>query len=447
VGKTKQQLLVLTSNNDPFNAGTPAEDEAAKWFTRVYEEVGYKGIHLRRLHYRAYDAGVLNQEGEQYPNTHKQWTNLQVGSRIARHLGYVDYDDFRDMKVRGPAVESVSGWLEIPEPSYEVRDAVWFEWSLPTITTDLSGSVEPEAEFEVHGYHYFDQSQPNLIEVWAEKSGDDDTLAPLARELGINYHPGVGFQSISNIRGMFRRIRDAGKPTRILYVSDFDPAGMGMPIQVGRHTQFAFWRLEQLAEEETPPNVKLEAIALTHAQVAAWKIPRKPMADDKPGKDYWEERFGEGAVEIDALEARFPGRLARLVREKVEALQDTTLERRISAARGEAESRVARAVQEVIEHHRAQAQVVVEEFDEIAQHYRDRLEALSAEFEGEVSHLRERLREQHHAFRSELESLEVELPEMPEGVPPEDEEADGWMFDSDRGFDAQTMEFRRRQKR
>jgi len=55
----KKELLVLAPNNDPFNCGSPAQVEAARWFAGVYERLGYRGIHLRRLHYRAYDAGVL----------------------------------------------------------------------------------------------------------------------------------------------------------------------------------------------------------------------------------------------------------------------------------------------------------------------------------------------------------------------------------------------------
>ena len=440
----KKELLVLAPNNDPFNCGTPAQVEMAKWFAGVYEQVGYRGIHLRRLHYRAYDAGLETVSGEEYPNTEKQWTDLQNASRFARYLGLVDPGDFVDMRAPNPTL-SVSGLPDIPEPTYEVEASGGLsDWYLPSITTDLTGSLQVGAEHHVYGYYYADEMQPNLVEVWSEKSGDDATLVPLAHRYGINYCPGIGFQSVTNIRRMFQRVRNTEKPTRILYISDFDPAGMGMPVQVGRQTQYAIWYLEEIAEEEAP-NVKLEPIILTQKQVVEWELPRKPIKDEDLRKGAWEDRFGEGAVEVDALEARHPGRLGRLVRAGIEALQDRTLEQRIDEAEEEASTQVADAVQEIVERHRTAAQETVDEFNAVAERYRERLEALSTEFEEEVGHLRERFEEQEAAFTSDLQGLDVELPALPVGEPPE--EFDGWMFDSDKAFVEQTLEFQRRQKK
>jgi hypothetical protein len=102
LGVPKRKLLVLAANNDPYNCGSPAHLAAAEWFTGVYEGVGYRGVHLRRLHYRAYDAGVVNQDGERYPNTEEQWTALQNGSRYARYLGLVDPEDLVDNRAPSP---------------------------------------------------------------------------------------------------------------------------------------------------------------------------------------------------------------------------------------------------------------------------------------------------------------------------------------------------------
>src|SRR5215217_7940376 len=79
----KKELLVLAPNNDPFNCGSPAQVEAARWFAGVYERLGYRGIHLRRLHYKAYDAGVLTVFFNDTATTEKQWTDLQNASRYA----------------------------------------------------------------------------------------------------------------------------------------------------------------------------------------------------------------------------------------------------------------------------------------------------------------------------------------------------------------------------
>jgi hypothetical protein len=447
LGIPKKQLLVLAADNDPFNAGTKGHVEQAEWFTEVYREVGYRGIHLRRLHYRAYDASVPNREGESYPNTEEQWKDLQDASKFARHLGLVDPEDFRDNRAPDPYLR-VHGLPSAPEPTYEMRPrGGLLDWHLPSISTSLRGHATPAVEHEVSGYEYADYQQPLLLEVWSEKSGDDAILGSIAMRYGINYVPGIGFQSVTNIRRMFRRIRVVGKPTRVLYLSDFDPAGMGMPVQVGRHTQFAFWQLEQMAWEEDVSNVKLEALALTEEQVVELQLPRKPIKEADRRKVGWEDRFGEGAVEIDALEARQPGSLGRLVRERVEALRDGTLFERIEEARQEAERRVEEASEELVERHRQQAHQTVSEFNQVAERYRERLEALSAEFEQEVGPLRERFTEQEEAFEQELEAVEVELPEIPEAIAPEEHDGDVWMYDSDREFVEQTEEFRRRQKR
>ena len=449
LGIPKKQLLVLHPDNDPFNAGTGGHAERAEWFTEVYREVGYRGIHLRRLHYRAYDASLPNRQGEPYPNTEEQWEDLQGASKYARHLEHVDPEDFRDNRAPSPYL-SVRGVPGAPEPTYEMRPRGGIlDWYLPSISTSLRGHPTPAVEHEVSGYEYADYQQPLLLEVWSEKSGDDAVLGSIASRYGINYVPGIGFQSVTNIRRMFRRIRDVGKPTRVLYLSDFDPAGMGMPVQVGRHTQFAFWQLAQMASEEAVANVKLEALALTEEQVVELQLPRKPVKEADRRKVGWEDRFGEGAVEIDALEARQPGSLGRLVSERVEALRDGTLPERIEEARTEAERRVEEAGQDVVERHRQQARQIVSEFNEVAGRYRERLEALSAEFEREVGPLRQRFAEQEEDFERELEAVEVELPEIPEAEAPEEHDGDElrWMYDSDREFVEQTEEFRRRQKR
>jgi hypothetical protein len=446
LGTSKKQLLVLSPSNDPFNAGTKAHVEQAEWFARVYREVGHRGIHLRRLHYRAYDASVPNRDGEPYPNTEEQWEALQNASRYARYLGLVNPEDFRDNRAPDPFL-SVYGLPFTSEVTYELAPRQSpLDWYLPSISTELQGYASPGVEYEISGYDYTDYRQPLLVEVWSEKSGDDAVLGSIASRYGINYVPGVGFQSVTNIRRMFRRIRDVGKPTRVLYLSDFDPAGMGMPVQVARHTQFAFWQLEHLASAEDVANVTLEALALTEEQVVEMRLPRKPIKEADRRKAGWEDRFGEGAVEIDALEARQPGSLGRLVRQRVESLQDGTLRERVREAGEEAESILEDSTREVVDRHRTEARLIVADFNQTARRYRERLEALSAEFEREVGPLRERFAAQQEAFEEEIETLEVELPEYPEGEPPE-EDGPHPMYDSDRDFVEQTEEFRRRQKR
>jgi hypothetical protein len=72
---------------------------------------------------------------------------------------------------------------------------------------------------------------------------------------------GMGWTSIPQIRNMLRRIQQLGKPTVIFYISDFDPAGTGMPVHVARYVEF--W-LHDLAPNA---DIKLTPLVLTKEQV------------------------------------------------------------------------------------------------------------------------------------------------------------------------------------
>jgi hypothetical protein len=88
-----------------------------------------------------------------------------------------------------------------------------------------------------------------------------------------------------------------GKPTRIFYSGDFDPAGDSMPVAVAR--QIEFW----LQDYAPGADIKLTPLALTRDQVITYQLPRIPIKESDARKAGFEERYGAGAVELDALEA------------------------------------------------------------------------------------------------------------------------------------------------
>jgi hypothetical protein len=93
------------------------------------------------------------------------------------------------------------------------------------------------------------------------------------------------------------------KPVRIFYISDFDPSGDNMPIQVAR--QLEFWRSTYAPESD----IKLTPLALTAAQALHYNLPRIPIKDSDLSKAKFEAEYGVGATELDALEALYPGDL------------------------------------------------------------------------------------------------------------------------------------------
>ena len=91
------------------------------------------------------------------------------------------------------------------------------------------------------------------------------------------------------------------KPCRIFYISDFDPASEHMPVATAR-------QIEYFHEKYAPDiEIKLIPLALTREQVIEYELPRTPIKESDRRKRGFEDRNGEGAVELDALEALHPG--------------------------------------------------------------------------------------------------------------------------------------------
>jgi hypothetical protein len=307
--------------------------------------------------------------------------------------------------------------------------------------------------FEVTGYEYSPEMQPYVIEIWSE--AEDTSLHSLANRFGINYVPGLGFASLTAIKTLLRRLEASGVPGRILYVSDFDPAGQAMPISVARHCQFACWELEELAAEATP-SIKVDNVAVTREQVDRLGIPGIPIKETDPRRARFELQHGEqSAVEVEALEAIHPGELERTLKKRIEELRDASLPHRVLQKKREAAELVAGELNEIIEEHRSdlediadRARAISQRYDALYEHLGDevaeRYRKLQARFERHVAPLREELQTVEDEVRQEIEDLDVDLPELPEGEAPEDGKRT-WLFDSEREFLEQTIRFRRAQ--
>lgn len=134
----------------------------------------------------------------------------------------------------------------------------------------------------------------------------NDVLIPVGKKYGANLVTGIEFQSITGALSMLSRTRESRKPARIFYISDFGSAGEGMSIATAR--QLEYW-----ARDPDVLDIKLEPLALTREQVVGYKLPRTPIKETDLRRRGFEDRHGEGAVELDALEALYPGGLAKLV--------------------------------------------------------------------------------------------------------------------------------------
>ncbi len=154
-------------------------------------------------------------------------------------------------------------------------------------------------------------ARPYVVEIWAEKTTVNDVLMPLARQYGLNVVTASGEISAIACRRALDRAIDAARPIRILYVSDFDPAGMGMPVSMARKVEYEIDR--RLADVD----IQVRPIVLTHDQCIDNRLPRTPIKETEKRGAHFEKRFGEGATELDALEALHPGELRRILEREI----------------------------------------------------------------------------------------------------------------------------------
>jgi hypothetical protein len=419
-------LLALARSNDPFFCGSPAQLDKAQWFADLWQRFGYStGVHLRRVHYRLVSQyAPTMHDGTPYENTERCWGYLCDAGKYARYLGLVPVEAFEDHRNPEPQIMAWPRYGE-PEPGWQIEDPAWY---LPEIDADLgAGLAFALPQPDVSGYDYAAADQPYHVELWIEKSTMNDVLRPVCSNLGVNLVTSLGFQSITSVVSLLKRIAEGDKPARIFYISDFDPAGDGMPTAVAR--QVEYW----LADFAPDIDIKLTPLALTRDQVLAYRLPRIPIKESDKRRGGFEERHGEGAVELDALEALYPGVLARIVREALAPYRDQELVFRLARREREARRSV---LQEWADETGAESSELAEleaEALAIVDQYRARLAALAAELASDLAPVRERLDVVQQAIQDKIGDFEPDLPDRPE---PETEDADesDWLFDAGREY-------------
>lgn len=303
-------LIVLTKTNDPFNVEMAGRKEEAEWFAEQYRQFGFGvGTHLRRVHYRLVSqaAPIVLPDGTQFENTQRCWKILCEASCDARYLDLVDIEDFVDRRNRESNINLVD---------WHGRQA-----SLEIEGTDETISMPPPPELCF--------SPPKIpqryhLEIVCEKSTVDDILLPLGEQYEINVTCCVGEISVTRCRDIVQRAKASGRPCRILYISDFDPAGQSMPVACARKIEF-FVRKENLDLD-----IHLRPIVLTHEQCQEYELPRTPLKETENRSDKFEARYGEGATELDALEALHPGELRNILVQEIERYYDVDLDENVN---------------------------------------------------------------------------------------------------------------------
>lgn len=409
LGVRIQDLLVMARNNDPYSIGTPANMRDVEWFMDLWERFGFQdGVHLRRIHYQVMSPGdVRLPDGGFYQNVIPHWQKLSEAGKKARITGAVSPHKFTDRRNPEPIINWHPGY---DTPYISMEDSTgWRINGLSQFALWVPQFKIPEPE--VGGYSSFHTDQPYLLEVWVEKSTMNDILEPLCMDHGANLVTSIGFQSLTASVNLLKRATQAGKPARVLYISDFDPAGERMPIAVARQCQY---QLEQCGFDV---DLEIEHLFLTPEQVRNYRLPRVPIKEADRRRQGFEDRHGEGAVELDALEALHPGEFEKLVRASLSKYQDSNLREQFRQARQEAEHIVLTEWQELVEPFNGKLETTRETISGIFEKYREPLEEIASQLNAELAPHNKYLSELHSEFEQAVEAFDPELPDRPKGSP------------------------------
>jgi hypothetical protein len=310
-------LVAMSVDRDPFYRDAPGRLERGQWFADIWRRfgIGY-GTHVRRIHYRIVSAAprVLLWNGDEYLNTEQCWERLLDASLNARYNALIPRGAIEDHRNAAPYIP----YVDPGQPASVTMAAPLYPWKVGGVYfSDLEPRFEITYPHGEQGYH---------LAIFCEKSTMDDILVPLCRTYGATLVTASGENSETQVEQMARRIVDDGRPARILYVSDFDPAGTTMPVSAAR-------KLEFLLRDAVWEDCIVTPIALSREQVEAYNIPRTMIKESDLRKGGFEKQHGTGGAELDALEATQPGLLREIVEEALspffdEDLADRVLEQR-----------------------------------------------------------------------------------------------------------------------
>ena len=154
-------------------------------------------------------------------------------------------------------------------------------------------------------FNYYNESywvgQDYFVEIFVEKDALRGFFEPYARRYKVNLVICRGYPSVTRLREA-KEQRHVPPDVRyvILYFGDFDPSGVDI--------------FRWINEELRPYNIEVIKVALTREQVRRYRLP--PMVPKRSDPRYrnFVERYGEVAVELDALH---PAVLRDLIRQSI----------------------------------------------------------------------------------------------------------------------------------
>jgi hypothetical protein len=400
-------LIALAPINDPFCI-TPNRRDGAEWFARIWNRLAIgSGAHLRRLHYAIISQSkpVKMSDGKPYENTQDCWQNLIRTSNDARYLDLVPAEDFVDRRNDEPLI---------------YLSNVGQEASLQTMGDYLLDSAMASGPMPSLPYLHLVRptvSQSYHIELWCEKTTVNDVLEQIASKYDCNIVTGTGELSQTACVNLVERAEESGRPVRILYISDFDPAGQSMPVAVARKIE------HRLCLKNLDLDIQVRPVVLTLNQCQKYRLPRTPIKDGEKRITVFEDRYGEGATELDALEALHPGELQQIIEQEIERYFDTDLVNAVDRTANKIEALIEEITRKVHAEHKAKIKTLESEWKKIAK-----------EHDRQIAVWRKRAKVVWHDIAKDLKANAPDPDEIDWPVPADGDEDDDPLFDSTRDY-------------
>jgi len=143
------------------------------------------------------------------------------------------------------------------------------------------------------------------VEIWLEKDALSGVVYPVTEKYDVPLMVARGYSSISFLYAAAEAIERQVKPAYIYHLGDFDPSGVN-----------AGEKIEETLRKYAPDSeIHFERIAVSQAQIAAWRLPSRPTKKTDTRTKRFTQRFGNvESVELDAIA---PDQLRKLVEDAI----------------------------------------------------------------------------------------------------------------------------------
>ena len=178
----------------------------------------------------------------------------------------------------------------------------------------------------------------------------------------------------------------------------------------------------------------MRPVALTLEQCRQYRLPRTPIKDTERRKAGFEERHGEGATELDALEALHPGELRSILECEVLRYHDATLDQRVHEAALDVQKDIAEINGQAHAKHRAQIGALHSEW-----------EAIQAEHARRIEQWRKQAKPVWRAISKKLRAKAPDIDEIDWPDPEQADEDDDPLFNSTRDYVEQIDRYKHHQ--